>query len=90
MNVSQVKAGDVIEVEMRGWTFLAYVDSVHKEKGSDTKLMITPAVKNCSHHHCYANDVQAHYVKQGRIRQPAKKKTKAVKKDAEPLAGSAA
>lgn len=76
MNVTQVKAGDVIEVEMRGWTFLAYVDSVHKEKGFDTKLMITPAIKNCSHRHCHANDVKKHFSKQGRTRQKRSKPSK--------------
>jgi hypothetical protein len=68
MNISKVKTGDVVQCEIRGWTFLAYVDRVIKEKGSDTQLMITPAVKNCSHRHCSATEVKKHYVKQGRVR----------------------
>jgi len=68
MDISSVKKGDVVGCEMRGWKFLAVVEDVVKSRGQQTKLMITPDQKNCTHRHCYATDVKAHYKKMGRKR----------------------
>ena len=73
MKLTNVQVGDVVECSIRGWQFLAYVDGVEKAADEQTKLYITPAVKNCSHRTCYATDVQKHFVKAGRTRQTKKK-----------------
>lgn len=73
MNLSAVKVGDVVEVEMRGWRFLAKVEErlIGDKNGMD--LRILPANKNVTHHHCAANDVKAHYKLMGRPRGRPKK-----------------
>lgn len=75
MNISSVKAGDVVEVDIRGHKFLAYVDELVKENGKQSSLNITPANKNVSYYSCKANQVTAHFKKMQRSRTPAKRTT---------------
>lgn len=63
-----MKKGDVVQCDMRGWTFLAYVEDVIKKRGEQTMLMITPDKPNCSHRHCFASDVKKHYKRMQRPR----------------------
>lgn len=67
MKISDVTVGDLIEVEMRGNSFIAEV--VEKLPADDQfDLKIKPRVSNCSHYHCNAEDVKAHWKKMGRPR----------------------
>ena len=67
MNISNVSAGDVVEVEMRGRIFLARVCEILSKK-EDFDLKITPENRNISHYHCNATDVTGHWKKMGRAR----------------------
>lgn len=70
MNISNVSAGDVVEVEIRGWTFLARVIQV-LPKSDDFDLKIHPEKKNVTHYHCNASEVTAHFKRMGRTRTAA-------------------
>lgn len=72
MNISSVKGGDIVEVDIRGQKFLAYVEYVTKVKGKQSSLKIIPASKNVTYHSCKANQVIGHYKKMQRTR-PEKK-----------------
>lgn len=81
MNISNVNVGDVVEVEMRGWKFLARVEGLlPKDHAFD--LEIRPEKTSVTHRHCNANDVTQHFKKMGRPRSGAKT---APKEDAKPL-----
>ena len=73
MNISSVKAGDVVEVDIRGQKFLAYVDELVKETGKHSSLRITPTSSNITYYSCKANQVIAHYKKMKRNRSGAKR-----------------
>jgi hypothetical protein len=66
MNISSVKAGDIIEVDIRGSKFLAYAEELVKEKGKQSSLRITPVSKNITYYSCKANQVISHYKKMQR------------------------
>jgi hypothetical protein len=75
MNISSVKAGDVVEVDIRGSKFLAYVDELVKESGKQSSLKITPAARNVTYYSCKANQVVGHYKKMQRAKKTAKRTT---------------
>lgn len=75
MNISSVKPGDIVEVDMRGWKFLAYVDEIIKKEGKQGMLNISPCGKNISWNTCKATQVIAHYKKMQRTRTGAKRET---------------
>ena len=68
MNIASVKPGDIVEVDIRGRRFIAYVDELLKEKGKQSSLKITPAEPNNSYYTCKANQVVGHYKKMQRAR----------------------
>lgn len=74
MNISSVKPGDIVEVDVRGAKFLAYVDELVKEKGKQSSLRITPTTRNVTYYSCKANQVIGHYKKMKRARTGAKRK----------------
>lgn len=75
MNISSVKPGDIVEVDIRGSKFLAYVEELVKEEGKQSSLKITPSSKNISFYSCKANQVIAHYKKMQRARSGSKRIT---------------
>jgi dihydroxyacid dehydratase/phosphogluconate dehydratase len=75
VNISSVKTGDVVEVDIRGSKFLAYVDELVKEEGKQSSLRITPATRNVTYYSCKANQVIGHYKKMQRAKSGAKRKT---------------
>lgn len=68
MNISSVKPGDIVEVDIRGSKFLAYSEELIKEKGKQSSLKITPVSQNISYYSCKANQVVGHYKKMQRSR----------------------
>lgn len=74
MNISSVKPGDIVEVDIRGTKFLAHVDELVKEEGKQSSLKIIPASRNVTYYSCKANQVIGHYKKMQRARTGAKRK----------------
>ena len=75
MNISSVKPGDIVEVDIRGAKFLAYAEELVKEKGKQSSLKITPTSRNVTYYSCKANQVIGHYKKMKRTRSGAKRET---------------
>lgn len=71
MNISSVKPGDIVEVDIRGSKFLAYVEELVKEDGKQSSLKITPASRNVTYYSCKANQVIGHYKKMQRAKNGA-------------------
>jgi hypothetical protein len=68
MRLWDVTIGDIVEVNIRGSTFLAEVMAKLTDHPLGFDLQIEPKVRNCSQYHCHANDVSRHWKLQGRPR----------------------
>lgn len=75
MNISSVKPGDIVEVDIRGSKFLAFAEELIKEDGKQSSLKITPALRNVTYYSCKANQVIGHYKKMQRTRKSATRTT---------------
>ena len=58
MNISNVKAGDIVKVDKRGQFFLAEVTDIGKGE-----ILIQPEIKHVTYRTAKAREVVAHYRK---------------------------
>jgi len=68
MNISSVRAGDIVEVDIRGTKFIARVEEFVKIEGKQSSLKIMPFHNASNRYSCKANEVIGHYKKMNRTR----------------------
>lgn len=63
MNITPIKAGDIVECNVRGTKFFAKAGAISEDYGDRKALLVEPITHNITYRHATARQVVGHYRK---------------------------